>query len=260
MGLKVEQDPLCLEPGVEHWKIVEVLGSVGATVLLSKVTVLAAPAMLYPLWNPWIRAGIRNLDLFAKQFNCLGLWKAVVIEAPAPEAFPFPNMLGAGRFVFVTGEDYVESQHLWKADVIEAPAPEVFPFPTMLGAGRYQQPSAVARIVVGEPYEGGARAVLEFPYQPACADIFEGDPVELLVLGKDPSFRQLKVDKWLADYPFVARMPFLQISNQIDQERQAEAAYAAQAAYEAEPMYEGDASYEGEPFTKSAQEWNEGSL
>ena len=34
------------------------LGSLGASLLISKAVVLAAPALLYPLWNPWIRAGV----------------------------------------------------------------------------------------------------------------------------------------------------------------------------------------------------------
>ena len=39
-------------------RIVLLLGSLGASLLISKAVVLAAPALLYPLWNPWIRAGV----------------------------------------------------------------------------------------------------------------------------------------------------------------------------------------------------------
>jgi hypothetical protein len=34
-----------------------VLGSFGVSVALSKTAVLAGPALLYPVWGPWIRAG-----------------------------------------------------------------------------------------------------------------------------------------------------------------------------------------------------------
>ena len=34
------------------------LGSLGASVVLSKAVVLAGPALLYSVWSPWIRAGV----------------------------------------------------------------------------------------------------------------------------------------------------------------------------------------------------------
>jgi len=37
-------------------RIVVLLGSLGAALVLSK-GMLAGPALLYPLWSPWIRAG-----------------------------------------------------------------------------------------------------------------------------------------------------------------------------------------------------------
>ena len=38
-------------------RVVQVLGALGASVVLSKTAVLAAPALLYPIWSPWIQAG-----------------------------------------------------------------------------------------------------------------------------------------------------------------------------------------------------------
>lgn len=49
--------------------------------VLSKAVALAAPALLYPVWSPWIRAGLRNLELYAKQYKCVGLWRAQVRAA-----------------------------------------------------------------------------------------------------------------------------------------------------------------------------------
>lgn len=54
------------------------LGSLGASVVLSKAALLAGPALLYPIWSPWLRAGLRNLDLYAQTFACVGLWRAEV--------------------------------------------------------------------------------------------------------------------------------------------------------------------------------------
>lgn len=46
--------------------------------VLSKSALLAAPALLYPIWSPWIRAGARNLEVYTKSLKCLGLWRATV--------------------------------------------------------------------------------------------------------------------------------------------------------------------------------------
>lgn len=56
----------------------QVIGSFGVSVVLSKSAVLAGPALLYPIWGPWIRAGLRNLQLYLRQFKSVGLWRAEV--------------------------------------------------------------------------------------------------------------------------------------------------------------------------------------
>jgi hypothetical protein len=55
-----------------------VLGSIGVSAALSKTALLAGPALLYPMWGPWIRAGARNAELYLRQFRSLGLWRAQV--------------------------------------------------------------------------------------------------------------------------------------------------------------------------------------
>lgn len=59
-------------------RLVQIMGSFGVSVVLSKSAVLAGPALLYPVWGPWIRAGIRNLQMYLRQFKCVGLWRAEV--------------------------------------------------------------------------------------------------------------------------------------------------------------------------------------
>ncbi|KXZ46364.1 hypothetical protein GPECTOR_44g41 [Gonium pectorale] len=61
-------------------RIVQYMGSIGATVLLSKAALLAGPALLYPVWSPWIRAGLRNLDMYSASFAAVGLWRAQVLD------------------------------------------------------------------------------------------------------------------------------------------------------------------------------------
>lgn len=59
----------------------QVLGSIGVSAALSKSALLAGPALLYPIWGPWIRAGVRNAELYLRQFKSLGLWRAQVRRA-----------------------------------------------------------------------------------------------------------------------------------------------------------------------------------
>lgn len=44
-------------------RLVQVLGSFGLSVALSKSAVLAGPALLFPIWGPWMRAGVRNVQV-----------------------------------------------------------------------------------------------------------------------------------------------------------------------------------------------------
>lgn len=46
-------------------RLVQVLGSFGLSVALSKSAVLAGPALLFPIWGPWVRAGVRNVQVGA---------------------------------------------------------------------------------------------------------------------------------------------------------------------------------------------------
>jgi hypothetical protein len=55
-------------------RLVQLLTSLGATVVLSKSTALAAPALLFPIWSPWIRAGGSHLVIsFSNPAFALGM-------------------------------------------------------------------------------------------------------------------------------------------------------------------------------------------
>jgi len=53
--------------------------------------------------------------------------------------------------------------------------------------------SPSVRLVVGDGWPGGARAALEFPYQPRADLIQPGEATELLVLSRDDGFVTFKV-------------------------------------------------------------------
>lgn len=58
------------------------------------------------------------------------------------------------------------------------------------------QERATLRVMLGEPGPRGARAQLEFPYQPRAEAIQVLEPAELLVLSMDETFAQFKVRGW----------------------------------------------------------------
>jgi len=167
-----------------------VVGAVGLSAVLSKAAALAAPALLYPIWGPWLRAGARNLELYARQFRHAGLWRAVVLSVALSPWGP-PPAYGRGR-----------------------------------GGGAAAR-EAVS-VVVGDPWEGGARAELLFPHTPGAERLAPGEPAELLVLSGDRSFASFRVVRevycpasglWLSEYPFLDRGRFLDVSLDIERGR-----------------------------------------
>ncbi|KAG2487397.1 hypothetical protein HYH03_013966 [Edaphochlamys debaryana] len=201
-------------------RIVQLLGSVGASVLLSKAALLATPALLYPIWSPWVRAGLRNVDLAAKGYAAIGLWRAQVIEV---------SVAGAG-------------------------------LGSALGLGLGLRGPPLVSLLVGDPWQGGGRASLDLPYQPRAEYVRPGDCVELLVLGRDERFSSFKVVRevylpqagvWLCDYPFLNRDLFTAVSVAIEQERR-----AAEAAAAGWPAGSGGASAGGGGPGPSASYYN----
>jgi len=192
-------------------RLVQLLGSIGASMVLSKSVVLAAPALLYPIWSPWLQAGAKNLEVYTKGLKCLGLWRATVLEVEVLGGTPFGSSWAYGA---------------------RASAAAV----------------ARVRVLMGDPWQQGARVQLEFPYQPKADQLRQGDSVEALVLGRDESFATFKVIRevyapglglWLAEYPFVDRASFLDISLQVERARQVAAGnqgFGAPMGYGAGPI------------------------
>ena len=147
----------------------QVLGSIGVSAALSKSAILAAPALLYPIWGPWIRAGVRNAELYLKQFKSLGLWRAQVRVA---------NVLCAWRTT-PRHACNIPAQLAARLPALSSPAAacplasqvisvdvQVMPYAYMRaaaagGPAAYTPADSVA-IVVGDPWPGGARAQVGF--------------------------------------------------------------------------------------------------
>jgi hypothetical protein len=50
---------------------VQVAGSLGLSVALSKSAVLAGPALLFPVWGPYLQAGLRNIQVCGARARCV---------------------------------------------------------------------------------------------------------------------------------------------------------------------------------------------
>jgi hypothetical protein len=61
------------------------------------------------------------------------------------------------------------------------------------GSGAPYTPADSVSVVVGDPWPGGARAALRFPYAPGCEELVAGESAELLVLCRDDGFQSFKV-------------------------------------------------------------------
>jgi hypothetical protein len=59
-------------------------------------------------------------------------------------------------------------------------------------AGAPYSPADSVTLVVGDPWPGGARAQLRFPYAPGCEGLVAGESAELMVLCRDGAFRDFK--------------------------------------------------------------------
>lgn len=168
--------------------------SLALTVLLSKVALLAATSLTWPLWWPWAQAATKNYGL-RKSLPYAGLWRTKVLDVEI-----------RGRPKLNWGQK---------------------------GAGLGSRFSALrtTRFVLGD--EGGAQTELVLPHDSRHDLITVGQPVELIVLSADPSFGSFKAVKdaflpesglWLSEYPFINRPEFLEVSLEIEREAQAAAA------------------------------------
>jgi len=72
---------------------------------------------------------------------------------------------------------------------------QVMPYAYVRAAsnGAPYSPSDSITVVVGDPWPGGARAQLRFPYTPGCEELVAGESAELMVLCRDDVFQNFKV-------------------------------------------------------------------
>lgn len=164
--------------------------SLAATVILSKVAVLAASSLTWPLWWPWALAARKNLAV-RRQYRYGGLWRTRVLGVTfTGRPKPFGPSADPGG---------------------------------LLGGSTMR----LARVLIGDP--GGAQAELALPYDARYELIQPGEPAELVVLSSEPSFQQFKAVKdvylpssglWVSEYPHADRAQFLDVSLQVERESQ----------------------------------------
>jgi hypothetical protein len=169
-------------------------------VLLSKVAVLAASTLTWPLWWPWAQAASKNYSL-RKQTGYAGLWRTQILEIEA-KGRPRPQFFGSSGG---SGDDSGS----------DTPRSNGSRFSTM----------RTTRIVLGDLE--GAQTEFVLP-QDARYDLIQpGQPAELVVLSESSNFESFKAVKdvylpecglWLSEYPYLDRTEFLELSLEVERE------------------------------------------
>jgi len=173
--------------------------SLALTVLLSKIAVLAAGTLTWPLWWPWAQAASKNYSL-RKQSGYAGLWRTQILEVEA-RGRPRPQFFGGGNGSGSDGDDTRRS-----------------------GGSRFST-MRTTRIVLGDPE--GAQTEFVLP-QDARYDLIQpGQAAELIVLSESSNFESFKAVKdvylpdcglWLSEYPYLDRTEFLELSLEVERE------------------------------------------
>ncbi|GFR46966.1 hypothetical protein Agub_g8618, partial [Astrephomene gubernaculifera] len=215
------------QPRSVQERIVQYLGALTASLVLSKAAVLAGPALLYPIWSPWIRAGLRNLDLYSKSFACVGLWRAQVLDVRV-------NGFGLGGLLI--GQQQPPSVTLLVGD------------PWVNGARATLELPYQPRAETIQPGDAAELLVL-------CRD----DRFVSFKVVREVYLPQAGV--WLCDYPFLNRDLFLSVSLAVERQRRAESAAAEEASYytydvTTEPAVEG-VDGEAASATGAAEGWQD---
>ena len=171
--------------------------SLALTVLLSKIAVLAASTLTWPLWWPWAQAASKNYSL-RKQSAYAGLWRTQILEVEA-RGRPRPPVGGNSN-----GRKGNSSSM----------------FSTM----------RTTRVLLGDPE--GAQTEFVLPQDARYELVQPGQPAELIVLSETPTFESFKAVKdvylpdcglWLSEYPYLDRTEFLELSLEVEREAMVEA-------------------------------------
>jgi hypothetical protein len=199
--------------------------SLALTVLLSKVALLAASTLTWPLWFPWAQAASKNYSL-RKQSGYAGLWRTQILEVEA-KGRPRPQFFGGGGSGS-RDDDFNSSGSR---------------FSTM----------RTTRIVLGDPE--GAQTEFVLP-QDARYDLIQpGQPAELIVLSESSNFESFKAVKdvylpdcglWLSEYPYLDRTEFLELSLEVEREAMTSGRGGGSSGNGMEDSDEGEYSYEEE--------------
>lgn len=168
--------------------------SLALTVLFSKAALIAATSLTWPLWWPWAKAANKNFSVRSK-VEYGGIWRTHILEVEKGNR-PRP------RF----GEEE-ELRNMPRFSAMKT-----------------------CTIVVGE--ENGAQTKLVLPFDARYEFLRPGQPAEVLVLSDSTSFADIKAIKdvylpdngmWLAEYPYIDRPEFLEVSLEIEREMGGEA-------------------------------------
>jgi hypothetical protein len=176
--------------------------SLAATVVLSKIALIAAGTLTWPLWWPWALAAKRNFGLRRSSGNG-GLWRTQILDI---------IITGRPKPKFGGGSDSIGDEGS------AAKAKRSF-FTTM----------RTTKLLIGDP--GGAQTELVLPYDARHDRLMPGQPAEMIVLSSAPTFESFKAvpevylpfaSLWVSEYPHLARNEFLELSLQIERERKEE--------------------------------------
>ena len=164
--------------------------SLALTVLFSKAALVAATSLTWPLWWPWVKAANKNFSV-RSNVEYGGIWRTRILEVERGNR-PRP------RF----GGEEEELRNMPRFSAMKT-----------------------CTIVVGE--ENGAQTKLVLPFDARYELLQPGQPAEVLVLSDSTSFSDIKAIKdvylpdvglWLAEYPYIDRAEFLEVSLEIERE------------------------------------------
>ncbi len=163
--------------------------SLALTVLFSKAALVAATSLTWPLWWPWAKAANKNFSV-RSNVEYGGIWRTHILDVERGNR-PRP------RF----GEEE-ELRNMPRFSAMK-----------------------MCTIVIGE--ENGAQTKLMLPFDARYELLQPGQPAEVLVLSDSTSFSDIKAIKdvylpdvglWLAEYPYIDREEFLEVSLEIERE------------------------------------------